>query len=145
MPKIQRSALVTYSPMQMFDLVRDVERYPEFLSWVVNAECYEESEAFQHAALEVSVAGINRRIATRNDLVPGQLLRLNLADGPFRHFSGEWRFSDLGIGSRVQLSLGFEFDNPVMVAAFSRGFMSVANRMVDDFVRRADALYANGG
>jgi len=141
MPEIQRSALVTYSPMQMFDLVRDVERYPEFLSWVVDAESYEETEDHQYASLVVAVAGINRRIVTRNDLIPGEMLRLNLAEGPFRHFSGEWRFSDLGIGSRIQLSLGFEFDNPMLVAAFSRGFVSVANRMVDDFCRRADALY----
>lgn len=143
MPEIQRSALVSYTPMQMFDLVRDAERYPEFLSWVVDAQIYEETEAFQHAWLELSVAGVRRRIVTRNDLVPGELLRLNLAEGPFRHFSGEWRFSDLGIGSRVQLSLGFEFDNPMLVAAFSRGFVAVANRMVDDFCRRADVLYGN--
>jgi len=125
----------------MFELVRDVERYPEFLPWVVNAECYEETPDYQYASLDVSVAGVNRRIATRNDLIQGELLRLNLAEGPFQHFSGEWRFSDLGIGSRVQLALGFQFDNPVLVAAFSRGFVSVANRMVDDFCRRADALY----
>lgn len=143
MPEIQRSALVSYTPMQMFDLVRDAERYPEFLSWVVNAEVYEETQTFQHAALEVSVAGVTRRIVTHNELNPGELLRLNLAEGPFRHFSGEWRFSDLGIGSRVQLLLGFEFDNPVLVAAFSRGFVSVANRMVDDFCRRADAIYSD--
>lgn len=144
MPEIQRSALVTYSPTQMFELVRDVERYPEFLSWVVDAECYEQTEAHQYASLVVSVAGIKKRIATRNELIPGELLRLNLSEGPFRHFSGEWHFSDLGSGSRVQLSLGFEFDNPMLVAAFSRGFVSVANRMVDDFCRRADALYAGG-
>ena len=144
MPEIQRSALVSYTPMQMFELVRDAERYPEFLSWVVDAEIYEETEHFQYASLEVSVGGVRRRIATRNDLIPGELLRLNLAEGPFRHFSGEWRFSDLGIGSRVQLSLGFEFDNPVLVAAFSRGFVSVANRMVDDFCLRADALHGDG-
>ena len=141
MPEIQRTALVSYTQMQMFDLVRDAERYPEFLSWVVDAEIYEETNTFQYAWLEVSVAGVNRRIVTRNDLIPGELLRLNLAEGPFRDFSGEWRFSDLGIGSRVQLSLGFEFDAPVLVAAFSRGFVSVANRMVDDFCRRADAIY----
>jgi len=143
MHEIQRSALVSYTSMQMFDLVRDVERYPEFLSWVVNAEIYEETDTFQNAALQLSVAGVNRRIVTHNDLVTGELLRLNLAEGPFRHFSGEWRFTDLGAGSRVQLSLGFEFDNPVLVAAFSRGFVSVANRMVDDFCRRAEVLYVD--
>lgn len=143
MPEIQRSALVPYTPMQMFDLVRDVDRYPEFLSWVVGTECHEESETRQHASLELSVAGIRQTITTHNDLVPGELLRLNLADGPFRRFSGEWRFTDLEIGCRVELVLGFEFDNPVLATAFGRAFLSVANRMVDDFCRRADAIYSD--
>lgn len=125
----------------MFDLVRDVERYPEFLSWVVGAKCFEESEHHQYAALELKIAGIRREIRTRNELEPGERLKLNLAEGPFRRFSGEWRFTDLGVGSKVELSLGFEFNNPLLVAAFSKGFINVANRMVDDFCRRADVLY----
>jgi ribosome-associated toxin RatA of RatAB toxin-antitoxin module len=88
---------------------------------------------------------VQQKIATENDLIPGELLRLNLAEGPFKRFSGEWTFRDLGIGCRVALSLGFEFDSPVLVAAFSRGFVSVANRMVDDFCRRAERVYANAG
>ncbi len=143
MPEVHRSALVPFTPKQMFNLVKDFERYPEFLSWIVDTERYEESETHQYAALLVSIAGITRKVATRNDLVPGELLRLNLAEGPFKRFTGEWRFGDLGVGCRVELSLGFEFDNPMLVAAFSRGFVSVANRMVDDFCRRAEYLYAN--
>ncbi len=143
MHEVHRSALIPYTPMQMFDLVRDAERYPQFLSWVTGAEIYEESETHQYAALELSVAGIRRKITTRNDLVLGKLLRLHLDEGPFRHFYGEWKFVDLGLGSRVELSLGFEFDNPVLVATFSRGFVSVTNRMVDDFCLRADRLYGD--
>src|SRR6056297_316051 len=104
MPEINRSALVTYTPAQMYDLVRDVERYPDFLSWIVAARTYEESEIHQLASLDVSVAGISRRIVTRNDLVEGELLRLNLAEGPFRHFAGEWRFENLGIGCKIGLT-----------------------------------------
>lgn len=141
MHEINRSALVPYTPQQMFDMVRDVERYPEFLSWVVAAQTFEESETHQYAALALSVAGVQREIRTRNELIPGQLLRLKLDHGPFQQFGGEWRFSDLGIGSRVELALAFEFDNPLLVAAFGRGFVSVANRMVDDFCQRADVLY----
>ncbi len=141
MPEIQRSALVPYSPQQMFDLVCDVERYPEFLSWVTAARNHERGDSHQVGELELSLSGVKRRIRTRNDLIPGELLRLNLDEGPFERFTGEWRFTDLGIGSRVALSLGFQFDNPVLVAAFGRGFISVANRMVDDFCRRADELY----
>jgi len=141
MHEIHRSALVTYTPRQMFDMVKDVERYPEFLSWVVGAENYEETETSQYASLEMSIAGVRHKITTRNELDPGRRLKLNLDQGPFRRFSGEWRFTDLGLGSRVELALGFEFANPVLIAAFGRGFVNVANRMIDDFCRRADVLY----
>lgn len=142
MPEVQRSALVPFTPFQMFDLVRDVKHYPEFLPWITGTEIWEDTETYQYAAIDLSIAGVHQRIATKNDLIPGELLRLNLAEGPFKRFSGEWRFRDLGIGCRVELSLGFEFDSPVLIAAFSRGFVSVANRMVDDFTRRAEQLYA---
>lgn len=143
MPEVNRSALVTHTPAQMFHLVRDVVHYPSFLSWVQHAEVHEEGETHQLASLEVSVAGVRRRIRTRNVLVPGEKLTLNMDEGPFRHFGGEWRFSDLGIGCKVELTLSFDFDSPVLAAAFNRGFVSVANRMVDDFCRRADALYGD--
>jgi len=141
MQQIERSALVGYSPRQMFELVCDVERYPEFLSWVVDAACHGRGETWQVGSLTLSLAGVRREIRTQNELVPGERVTLNLDDGPFSAFSGEWRFHDLGIGCRVGLSLRFAFDNPVLAAAFNRGFVSVANRMVDDFCRRAEQLY----
>lgn len=141
MPEVNRSALVTHTTEQMFDLVRDVEHYPRFLAWVRDAEVHEQDETHQLASLEVSVAGVTRRFRTRNELVPAERLTMNLDEGPFRRFGGEWRFADLGIGSKVELMLSFDFDSPVLAAAFNRGFVSVANRMVDDFCRRADSLY----
>ena len=141
MPEVNRSALVTHSPEQMYELVCDVEHYPSFLGWVRSAEVHEQDEYHQLASLEVSVAGVTRKFRTRNELAPGERLTMNLDEGPFRRFGGEWRFGDLGIGCKVELMLSFDFDSPVLAAAFNRGFVSVANRMVDDFCRRADALY----
>lgn len=141
MPEVNRSALVTHSPEQMFELVRDVEHYPNFLNWVRAAEVHEQDETHQLASLEVSVAGVTRKFRTRNELRPAERLTMKLDEGPFRRFGGEWRFADLGKGCKVELVLSFDFDSPVLAAAFNRGFVSVANRMVDDFSRRADALY----
>lgn len=141
MPEVNRSALVSHSPEQMFELVRDVEHYPDFLSWVTDAEIHEQSPHEQLATLELAVAGVSRRIKTRNTLEPGQRLLMSLDQGPFQRFSGEWRFVDLGIGCKVELGLAFDFDSPILAAAFNRGFVAIANRMVDDFCRRADQLY----
>jgi len=51
--EIRRNALVTFSPEQMFDLVIDVERYPEFLPWVASAELHEKSERDLLASMEM--------------------------------------------------------------------------------------------
>lgn len=141
MPAVRRSALVTYSPEQMFDLVRDVRRYPDFLGWVDAAAVHDESEQHQVATLELSIGGVSRRITTENRLVPGRRLEMKLCKGPFEQFEGLWTFAPLDGGSRVELALDFHFDSPFLAAAFNRGFARVADRLVDDFCRRAENVY----
>ena len=136
-----RSALVSYTPDQMYELVRDVEHYPDFLVWVSDVEVHEQADDHQDATLELSIAGLTYRIRTHNDLEPGEGLTMRMYDGPFSRFSGRWHFNDLGAGCKVELHLAFDFDNPVLAAAFSAGFVTVANRMIDDFCKRADKLY----
>ncbi len=141
MPEVKRSALVSYSPEQMYELVRDVEHYADFLAWVSDVEVHEQSDTEQEATLALSIAGMNHSIRTQNSLVYGRSLTMRMADGPFQHFNGRWTFQDLGMGCKVELLLRFDFDNPVLAAAFNAGFTKVARRMMDDFCTRADKLY----
>jgi len=142
MPEIHRFALVTHSPDQMFDLVRDVARYPEFLPWVQAAEVHEQGESHQIATLDVRVAGLARRFTTRNTLVENRSLAMQLADGPFDELSGQWQFSPVGgEGTRISLDLSFAMPGSLLMLPFQRGFGRVADRMVDDFCRRAEAIH----
>jgi len=142
MPEIHRFALVTQSPVQMFGLVRDVARYPEFLPWVRQAEVHEDGEEIQIATLDVRVAGVARRFTTRNKLVPEQRLSMTLEKGPFEDLVGQWEFKPLGSeGTRVSLDLSFHMPGSVLMLPFQRGFGRVADRMVDDFCRRAEQIY----
>ncbi len=141
MPDVQRSALVPYSPMQMFELVADVERYPEFLAWVTASRQFERTAISQHAELTVSAGGLVRQIVTRNRLQAGEVLHMEMERGPFRTFTGRWTFSDLGGGCKVALALHFEFDNALVALAFNRSFRKVADHMVDDFCRRAEWVH----
>jgi ribosome-associated toxin RatA of RatAB toxin-antitoxin module len=126
----------------MYALVHDVVSYPQFLSWCVAAEVLEQGAKQQLAALTVSVAGIQQRFTTRNALVPGQSLRMQLVDGPFRALAGAWTFTPLAdLGSKVHLELAFEMDSSLVAVAFSRGFAHIADRMVRDFCTRADEVY----
>jgi ribosome-associated toxin RatA of RatAB toxin-antitoxin module len=142
--EIKRSALVLHSAMDMFRLVQDVPSYPKFLSWCKSSQVHEQSPEFQVASLVVRVGGITQTFTTRNRLSPGERLTLTLVEGPFRYLSGEWLFDSLGDeGSKVTLSLGFDFSSMVLSSAFRRGFTRVADHMVQEFSLRADVVYGN--
>ncbi len=141
---IARSALVTHSALDMYRLVHDVNAYPDFLSWCIGAEVHEQTPELQVASLEVVVGGVGQRFTTRNRLETGERLVMGLVDGPFQRLAGEWRFQQLGdVGSKISLSLSFEVSSRIMSGAFSRGFKHVADRLVQDFSRRADSIYGD--
>ena len=142
--EIKRTALVLHSAMDMFRLVQDVPSYPEFLSWCLGATVHEQTVDYQLAALEVKVGGMVTSFSTRNRFVPGERLTLSLVDGPFSHLSGEWLFNALGEkGSKVTLSMNFDFSSSILSSAFRRGFAHLADKLVYDFGKRADFVYGS--
>jgi len=140
--EIKRTALILHSAMDMFRLVRDVPSYPQFLSWCVSSVVHEQTAEEQLASLGVRIGGVEHTFTTRNRFVPGERLTLSLVDGPFSHLSGEWQFKPLGEhGSKVTLSLNFDFSSSLLSSAFRSGFARVADRLVSDFGKRADQVY----
>lgn len=135
---VERSALVPFPATRMFELVNDVARYPERFRWCSAAEVYQQTESSQHARLSLNLAGLSTSFSTRNLLVPGRSITLQLEEGPFRSLHGRWDFLDLDeTGCKVALSLQFEFSNGLLALALRRGFAHMADRLVDDFVQCA--------
>lgn len=142
--EIKRTALVLHPAMDMFRLVHDVPLYPQFLSWCLSAEVHEQTPEHQLASLVIKVSGVTQKFTTRNRLVAGERLTLSLVEGPFKHLSGEWLFDPLGTeGSKVTLILSFDFSSKVLSSAFRRGFTHIADRLVQEFSKRADDVYGN--
>ena len=142
--KIERSALVLYTAMDMYRLVHDVPSYPQFLKWCTEARVHEQDHEQQLASLGVRVGGLQQTFTTRNRLVPGERLSLSLVEGPFQSLSGEWRFTPLGdAGSKVTLELSFAFRRGLVSVAFERGFSRIADHLVGEFCKRADRLYGH--
>lgn len=90
---IQRSALLPYPAQALYDLVNDVASYPQFLPWCSSAEVLESSETHMRASLNIAKGGLSQRFVTRNTLVPGQSIEMNLEEGPFNQLHGVWVFS----------------------------------------------------
>jgi ribosome-associated toxin RatA of RatAB toxin-antitoxin module len=142
MPKIYRTARVAYEAAQMFDLVNDVESYPEFLQWCRAARIDGRGEGFIEATLDIGVSGIHKSFTTRNVFERPRRLAIELVSGPFRQLHGVWEFKDLdGGGSEVSLSLTFEVVRSPLSVVFSMVFEELARAQMAAFVHRADALY----
>ncbi len=142
MAHIEHSALVRHTAQQMYELVLDVPRYPDFLSWVAGAAVLEQDASLQRASLTLSIAGIQTSLTTRNSLQPGELLTMQLESGPFTRLEGRWQFMGFGqAGSKVSLMLDFSLEKSLLASAFRQGFARVGDRLVQDFCRRAEVLY----
>ena len=143
--EIRRSALVTFSPEQMFDLVIDVERYPQFLPWVTEAELHQRSDGDLLASMEMQRGGVRERFTTRNEFDRPAWMTMRLVEGPFRLLEGRWTFTPIGTaGTRVELEMRFEFANPLVSMLFGKSFEQSCGQLIDAFVSRARQQHAAG-
>lgn len=142
MRKVERSALLPYKVRDMFTLVDDVESYPEFLPWCNSAEVISQSGEYMEATLELRKGAFSKKFTTRNKRREFESIDLNLVEGPFRHFSGGWRFKDLGDeGCKVSLELDFEFRSRTADLMFGAFFEEVCNALIGAFSKRAAQVY----
>ena len=140
--RIQRSALLPYPAQALYDLVNDVASYPLFLPWCASSEVLEASETHMRASLTVAKGNISQRFMTRNGLVPGQRIEMQLEEGPFSQLQGVWEFKALGEKAcKISLDLTFDYAGPLVRATLGPLFTQAANTMVDAFCQRAKQLY----
>ncbi len=142
MRKVRRAALVPHSAQEMFELVDNVEAYPEFLPWCDNARVERRDADTVVATLELHKGAVSKHFTTRNTLKRYEAIDMTLVDGPFRRLDGGWRFQDIGDdGCEVSLELEFEFDNRIVDLVFGRFFEDTLKALVNAFTTRAATIY----
>ena len=142
MKTIAKTALVFHSAEQMFDLVDQVENYPDFLPWCANSRVLEHTDSHMVAELVLAKGRLRHAFTTRNERSRPESIRLALVEGPFKHFHGEWSFQAKGEQAcQVSLDLSFDMGGKLTAMALSPVFTQVANTMVQAFCDRADEVY----
>jgi coenzyme Q-binding protein COQ10 len=132
-----------YGAEQLFDLVADVERYPEFLPWCIGARIRERGEGLLIADLVIGFKMIRERFTSRVALDrPNLAIHVTYADGPFKHLSNRWRFEPTADGGcRIDFYVEFEFRSALLQKLIGVLFHEAVKRMVAAFETRARALY----
>ena len=142
MESIERSALVPYSPQEMFALVSDVDAYPQFLPWCSDARVLETQGDEVTARIAFALSGVSKSFTTRSRHTPGRRIEMQLVEGPFSDLCGHWRFDPLGdAGCKIALSLKYNFSSRMVRMVVGPVFGQIANSLVDAFQQRAAEVY----
>jgi ribosome-associated toxin RatA of RatAB toxin-antitoxin module len=149
MKHVKKSVLLWYSPAEMYRLVTDVQRYPDFLPWCDKGEVLEQHEGGMTARIHLAYAGVRHAFTTRNEHEPDRQVLVRLVDGPFSLLEGAWIFAPLGkpgdetaaSACRIEFDLRYAFSSRPLEAVLSPVFDKVANTFVDSFVTRAEQVY----
>ncbi len=144
MHTVQRSVLVPYNCAQMFDLVADVEKYPQFLPWCGGAEVHHQDEEGMKASITISIAGIKQTFTTQNDHDYPNAITVKLVDGPFSHLTGLWRFQALSEDAcKVIYTMEYAFSNRALEMVVGPVFNRIATSFIDSFTQRAQDCYGD--
>jgi len=143
MPTHAEKRALPYRPDQLFDLVADIERYPEFLPWCVGVRIRERQGDTLVADLIIGFKMIRERFTSRVKLDrPGLRIDVAYAEGPFRYLNNHWLFEPLPDGHcRIDFYVDFEFRSHVLQRIIGALFNEAVRRMVSAFENRAKKLY----
>lgn len=146
MPAILRTVLVPYRCEQMFDLVADVARYPEFMPWCGGTQVQWQTESGMQATIRIHFAGIRQSFTTRNEHDYPSRIVFHLVDGPFSNLTGDWTFQPLGEdGCKVTYTMQYAFSSRALSTVIGPVFNRIATSFIDSFSQRARAVYGTGG
>ena len=142
MHSVERSVLVPHSAAQMFDLVADVEKYPQFMPWCGGASVSHRDEHGMQASITIALAGIKQTFTTRNSHLYPDKIELELVDGPFSMLKGEWLVNALAEDAcKVVFTLQYEFSSRTLETLVGPIFNRIATSFIDSFTQRALSCY----
>lgn len=144
MPSIRETKTLPYSAGQMFDLVADVARYPEFLPWVVATRIRETDGRLMVADMLVGFKALREKFTSKVELERPDRIRVHYVDGPLRDLDNTWHFRDLGGGAcELDFAVDFAFKSRMFEALAGQYIDRAFRKMVAAFEARAEQLYGS--
>ncbi|MEO8559008.1 MAG: type II toxin-antitoxin system RatA family toxin [Rhodospirillales bacterium] len=145
MPIYTERRVLPYTPQQLYDLVADLERYPEFLPWCIGARIRERHDNVVVADLVIGFRMFRERFTSRVTLLPdnpdGPRIDTVYAEGPFKYLENHWVFRSHSKGCEIDFFVDFEFRSRLLQMTIEVLFTEAVRRMVRAFETRAAALY----
>jgi coenzyme Q-binding protein COQ10 len=149
MPSFHDSQISPYSPQQLYDLVVDIEKYPEFLPWCRAARIVKREENRLEAELVISFKSITESYVSEvtlypvSDENPSPKVNVHMLRGPFEYLENKWKFSPEDGGTRIDFLVDFRFRSRMLDMLVGSLFGKASAKMAQAFKTRAEQLYGN--
>lgn len=147
MPRYHIEKILPYTPDQLFQLVGNVDAYPEFVPWIQsmrtwNARSEGEGVSLVDAQAGVGFAFLKEKFSTRvrRDAATRQV-DVQLLSGPFKHLANRWRFIENDGGTKIEFDIDFEFKSRLLSGMLAANFHHAVDKLMSCFEARAQALY----
>lgn len=141
MPTHAEQRYLDHSPQNLFNLVADIESYPEFLPWCVASRIRERRENVTVADLVIGFHMFRERFTSRVTLYEPHVIDVEYTHGPLRYLNNHWKFIAEGDGCVVDFYVDFEFRSSILQKLIGVVFNEALSRMVHAFEERANILY----
>jgi coenzyme Q-binding protein COQ10 len=130
-----------YSPEQLYDLVADIEKYPEFLPWCMAARIHSKSEKEIVADLIIGYKIFRETFRSRVHFTPKTRIEVEYINGPFHYLNNHWEFKEAPAGTNVDFFIDFQFKSSLLQRGMQAVFETAFNQMLSSFEKRADTIY----
>ncbi len=141
MPQHSETRFLPYTPQQLYALVLDIERYPEFLPWCVAARILERGDDWLRADLIAGYKAIREKFTSEVQLTPNRRIEVRYISGPLKQLSNVWCFDPAPGGCNLGFELSFSFKTALLSNLFEMFFEQALKRMAAAFEARAHQLY----
>lgn len=145
MTKHSETRVLHHSPEQLYQLVADVKRYPEFLPWCLAARIREQNDDKMIADLIIGFQMFKERFTSYVRLDDDAMeIHVEYAEGPFKYLQNHWQFKPHPEGCEIEFYVDFEFNSRILQTVIESLFTEAVKKMVGAFEARANALYGKG-
>jgi coenzyme Q-binding protein COQ10 len=142
MPTHAEKRVLPHQPDQLYDLVADIGRYPEFLPWCLASRIRRRDGDVIIADLVIGFKMLRERFTSQVTLYPERMkIDVTYVDGPFKHLNNHWQFLDDPGGCLIDFYVDFEFRSRFLQKMMQPLFNEAVRRMVAAFESRAEDLY----
>ena len=138
MKNIHKEEEINIDIETIFNLINDIESYPNYLPWCTKSEVKKESAKTIIGKIFISKSFINWNFSTKNTIKKNELISLELVDGPFENLTGKWTFSSINkFNTKVSLDIDYKFKSSIIELSIEPIFSSIMNSILKSFVQEA--------